>query len=111
MTKRFVMIIDGLDDILDSSEFRANIITGLIRATAEINKIFKKSTLRIKTIILIRDDILNLCRDPNISKIRRDSSIHLSWEIPDDPYDSPLLQLVGKRIESATNGSYSFRQM
>lgn len=110
LDKKFILIIDGLDDILDNSEFKAEIITGLIRAVEEINKVFRKTTLSVKIIILVRDDILNLCRDPNLSKILRDSGIRLSWEIPDDPYDSDLIRLVEKRIDIATNTEHSFRE-
>lgn len=111
LNKKFILIIDGLDDILDSSEFKAEIITGLIRAVEEINRVFRKTTLSIKAIILARDDILNLCRDPNLSKILRDSGIRLSWEISDDPYDSNLISLVEKRIDIATQSQGAFRQM
>lgn len=75
------------------------------------NRVFRKTTLSIKTIILARDDILNLCRDPNLSKILRDSGIRLSWEISDDPYDSNLISLVEKRIDIATQSQGAFRQM
>lgn len=102
--KKFVFIIDGLDDILNNTEFKSDIITGLIRAVDEINRAFKSTTLSIKILILIRDDILSLCRDPNLSKIKRDSSIPLTWEITGDPLSCDLLQLVNKRI-SETAGS------
>lgn len=108
---RFLLIIDGLDDILNNTEFKAEIITGLIRAVDEINRVFKKTTLSIKVLILIRDDILNLCRDPNLSKIVRDSGIRLQWDIPDNPFDSDLLQLVEKRIDDASGSHNSFVQM
>lgn len=111
INSRFLLIIDGLDDILNNTEFKAEIITGLIRAVDEINRVFKKTTLSIKVLILIRDDILNLCRDPNLSKIVRDSGIRLQWDIPGNPFDSDLLQLVEKRIDDASGGHNSFAQM
>lgn len=111
LNARFLLIIDGLDDILNNTEFKAEIITGLIRAVDEINRVFKKTTLSIKVLILIRDDILNLCRDPNLSKIVRDSGIRLQWDITDHPFDSDLLQLVEKRIDDATGSHNSFAQM
>lgn len=111
LNKKFVLIIDGLDDILNSSEFKSEIITGLIRAVEEINRAFKKTTLSIKIIILIRDDILNLCRDPNLSKIIRDSGIRLSWTILGNPYDSNLIKLVSKRIDAVALSENSFEQM
>lgn len=109
--KKFVFIVDGLDDILNNSEFKSEIITGLIRAAEEINRIFKKTTLSVKIIILIRDDILNLCRDPNLSKITRDSSIRLSWAIQDDPYDSDLIALVSKRVDEVSKIKNSFSKV
>lgn len=111
LTKHFLLVIDGLDDILNSTEFKAEIITGLIRAVEDINRAFKNTTLSIKTIVLIRDDILNLCRDPNQSKIVRDSGIRLSWTIQDDPYESDLIKLVEKRVDDVTGVEGSFVQM
>ena len=111
LAKHFLLVIDGLDDILNSTEFKAEIITGLIRAVEDINRAFKTATLSIKAIVLIRDDILNLCRDPNQSKIVRDSGIHLSWTIQDNPYESDLIKLVGKRVDDATGIEGSFVQM
>ena len=105
------MVLDGLDDILNSTEFKAEIITGLIRAVEDINRAFKNTTLSIKTIVLIRDDILNLCRDPNQSKIVRDSGIRLSWTIQDNPYESDLIKLVEKRVDDVTGVEGSFVQM
>lgn len=96
LTKHFLLVIDGLDDILNSTEFKAEIITGLIRAVEDINRAFKNTTLSIKTIVLIRDDILNLCRDPNQSKIVRDSGIRLSWTIQDIKELLEAAELIAK---------------
>lgn len=111
LAKNFLLIVDGLDDILNSAEFKAEIITGLIRAVEDINRVFKKTTLSIKAIVLIRNDILNLCRDPNQSKIVRDSGIHLSWTVQDNPYESELLKLVEKRVDDASGEEGSFLRM
>ncbi len=102
---KFKMIIDGLDDLLANSEFRPEIVTGLIRAVDEINQKFRTTTFSLKIIVLIRSDILDLCRDSNISKIVRDSAIHLSWEVSSNPFDSDLFCLVNRRITqvAATN--------
>ena len=109
---RFVFIIDGVDDILNNSEFKSSIITGLIRAIDQLNAFFAKCTLKIKIILLIRDDILNLCRDPNLNKIYRDSGIRLSWTIPSDtPFNSNLIKLVGKRIDCVSHEDDSFEKV
>lgn len=111
LDNRFVLILDGLDDILNNSEFRSEIITGLIRAVDEINRTFRNTTLSLKCIILIRNDILNLCRDPNLSKIVRDSGIKLSWSLSDNPFDSDLLKLVSKRIDVVTGKENSLSEV
>ncbi len=111
LQKRFILILDGLDDILNNAEYKSEIISGLIRAVEEINRVFRKTTLSIKIIILIRDDILNLCRDPNLSKIRRDSGIRLSWTIQNDPHDSSLIKLVSKRINEVHTSETPFLDM
>lgn len=97
--EKFYFVIDGLDDILQNTEFRQEIITGLLRAADEINRIMNKKTLSLKIVILIRTDVLDICRDPNLSKIVRDSAIKLSWRIDGNTFDSDLLQLVKKRFE------------
>lgn len=111
LTNRFIFIIDGLDDILNNTEFKAEIITGLIRASDIINSSIKKCTINVKIILLIRDDVLNLCRDPNLSKILRDSSIRLNWAIDNNPYESDLLKLVEKRVDIALNEENSLPKL
>lgn len=101
--EKYYLIIDGLDDILTNTEFKSEIITGLLRASDEINRIFSKTTLFLKIIILIRTDVLNICRDANLSKLRRDSMINLTWRIDGDPFVSDLLTLVKKRFDVAWN--------
>lgn len=109
--KDFYYIIDGLDDILHNDEFKSDIITGLIRATDMINRAFNHKTLHVKIILLIRDDIWSLCRDPNLTKIQRDSSIRLNWSINDDVLNSNLLKLVEKRVDLASGEENSLPKM
>lgn len=111
VSRKFIFIIDGLDDILNNSEFKSQIITGLIRAVEEINSYFRKSMLSAKIIVLVREDIINLCRDPNLSKILRDSGIKLSWAIEGSPYESDLVRLVEKRINEITQIPNSFEMV
>lgn len=108
--KKFIFLLDGLDDILQWSEFKPQIITGLIRAADEINRYFQRTTLSIKCIIFIRNDIFTLCRDSNLTNILRDSAIKLSWEIDDDPFESDLLQLVSKRVDAVSGNKNSIKQ-
>lgn len=107
----FVLIIDGLDDILSNDSFEPNIITGLIRAIDELNKQLSHSTINLKIIVLIRNDVLNVCRDSNISKIIRDSGIKLSWKLSNDIYNSDLIKLVEKRFNSSWKTNYTFKEI
>ncbi len=95
---KFRMVFDGLDDILRAKQFNIDIITGLLRAADEINRAFDKKELKFKTIILIRSDIFDLCRDPDISKIRFGSTIDLSWLPNGTLYESNLANLVLARF-------------
>jgi hypothetical protein len=82
-----------LDDALRGKQFSSDIITGLIRAAESIN--YKlRLTLHLKIIILLRSDIFELCRDPDLTKIKRDSTINLSWTKED------LQDIVIKRIKN-----------
>lgn len=96
------LLIDGLDDILSVENFNPKVITGLIRASDEINNYFRKKTLFLKVIIFVRTDVLSVCRDTNFSKILRDSSIELSWKIDDisEASSSRLFQLIKKRFDN-----------
>ena len=97
--KKFRMVLDGLDDILRNKDFSIEIITGLLRAANEINNFFNRKTLNFKIIILIRSDILDKCRDPDISKIKVASEINLSWKPGSSNYDSDLAKLVLARFQ------------
>lgn len=91
--KHFYIIIDGLDDALRGKQFSSDIITGLIRAAENINNQLRL-TIRLKIIILLRSDIYELCRDPDQTKMKRDSAINLSWTRDD------LCNIVIKRIQN-----------
>ncbi|MEG2678231.1 MAG: hypothetical protein RR933_08925, partial [Oscillospiraceae bacterium] len=75
--------------------------TNIVSVSEDINNLFRKETLRLKVLLLIRDDVLSTCRDPNLSKTIRDSAINLSWRIADQPFSSDLLRLVNKRFAIA----------
>lgn len=106
---KFRMVFDGLDDILRNKEMNIEIITGLIRAANEVNRTFGKKALDFKAIILIRTDILDKCRDPDISKIKNGSRINLNWKPDVDLYSSKLGQLILARFNMSGSNYDSFR--
>lgn len=109
--EKFIIFLDGLDDILNNSEYNPNIVAGLIRAADEINTYFCDKTFKFKVNVLIREDIFRLCRDPNMSKIACDSALHLSWEISGDPLESDLIGLVSKRMDIGLGYENSFKDV
>jgi hypothetical protein len=108
----YYLIIDGLDDILINSDrvFQSTVLTGLLRAADEINTKFIHATLHLKILIMMRSDILNLCIDPNLQKIKDDSCINLSWKIDDDIYESDLVKLVEKRLNITNDHQICFEK-
>lgn len=90
--RKFFLIIDGLDDVLRLENFSPDIVTGLLRAISFINKSFSYAEVKVKVVLLMRTDIYELCRDPDLNKIKRDAAINLSWTKDD------LKNIVYKRI-------------
>jgi len=107
---KFYLILDGLDDVLRSMPFNPGIITGLIRAAHDLNKNFMKVSLHFKIIILIREDVLALCRDPDMNKLKP-FQIPTTWAKEDDNYynsDLAGMALLRFREEQAlTDGDFS----
>lgn len=107
---RHYLLIDGLDDILSVEKFEPKVITGLLRASEEINNYFNRGTFYLKVIVFARTDVLSICRDTNFSKILRDSMIELNWKIedPSEAENSRLIQLVKKRFENVWGKEVDF---
>lgn len=68
-------------------------------------------TLKLKIIVLIRTDIMDICRDPNLTKLKRDSAINLSWKVGVNPFSSDLFLLVQRRFEVALNKNIDLEEM
>lgn len=81
---KFLIIIDGLDDMLRFKKERLLMISGLIRAINDLNREFLTIDIPIKIILLAREDILASITDPDLNKIRRDAGITLNWNTKDD---------------------------
>lgn len=77
--KEIVIIIDGLDDILRYKKNKMEIIASLIRSADCVNDKLQAMGKEIKTIILIREDIISMVNDPDLNKIVQDGAIFLSW--------------------------------
>mgnify|MGYP002621593375 CR=1 FL=1 len=81
---KFLLIIDGLDDMLRFKKERLLMISGLIRGINELNRDLSDINATVKIIFLAREDILASVTDPDLNKIRRDAGITLNWNSKDD---------------------------
>jgi hypothetical protein len=77
--QKIIIIIDGLDDILRYKKHKFEIISSLIRSVDYLNDRMLSNKLDIKTILLIREDIICCITDPDLNKIVLDGAISVSW--------------------------------
>lgn len=92
--REIVIIIDGMDDILRYKKNRMEIIASLIRSADYLNDKMLLSNIKIKVIMLIREDIISMVNDPDLNKIIQDGSIYLNW----NNRLSELKKLVNRRF-------------
>lgn len=73
------IVIDGVDDILRFKKNQLNMLASLIRSVDYLNEKFYANNVPIKIILCIREDILASITDPDLNKIKRDSSLLIDW--------------------------------
>lgn len=96
------IIIDGLDDALRGKQRQLDIVSGLVRAADSLNNSFVDIDCPIKFIILARTDVLALCNDPDLNKIKRDSAIQINWyQDVQNPLNSDLMGLLDLRFKTS----------
>lgn len=76
---KFIIIIDGLDDILTTREVQYLSIAALINEVKDLNLFFRKKSMPFKIVVLCRTDIFERLPDANKNKIRRDCSFNFTW--------------------------------
>lgn len=101
---KFLIIIDGLDDMLRFKKEKLVMISALIRAINEMNMQFLDEEIPIKIILLAREDILASVTDPDLNKIKRDAGISISWSNKDEDLKNMInlrFKLLGMSEEEA----------
>lgn len=102
LSKKLLILIDGVDDILRIKKNQLDILSSLIRSVDMINQNFFEKKINIKLLLFIREDIINQITDPDLNKIKRDGAIRLSWVDNTDD----LKQIVELRFKlSESQGS------
>lgn len=123
LSRKLIILIDGADDILRYKKYQLDIISSLIRSIDYLNDLFFGNT-NIKIILFIREDILSSFTDPDLNKIKRDSSITLSWNdaseslkkliclrfqysgIPEDQLEGMWYEIFPKLIKDKDSWTY-----
>lgn len=85
---KYYLVLDGLDNPIRHGRSNAGYIADLINASRLLNNFFAENRIAAKIIILVRDEILMLVPDPNLTKRINDNGISLKWY---DNSRAPLL--------------------
>lgn len=95
-------MIDGLDYVLRDGRNNSPFIADLINAVRQLNIYFHQRGINAKTIILIRNEVLQLVPDPNLTKRMNDNGVQLKWyDNVRSPFDTSLLEIISKRASVA----------
>lgn len=97
---KYYLVIDGLDHPIRNGRSNAQYISDLINSARILNNFFGELKISAKVIILIRDEILAIVPDPNLSKRINDNGILLRWyDNTRSPFDTSLFGIIEKRAE------------
>lgn len=94
----YYLVIDGLDYILREGRNNTPYIADLINAVRQLNIYFASINVGAKVIILIRNEVLQIVPDPNLTKRINDNGVELRWyDNIRSPFDTSLLEVIEKR--------------
>lgn len=99
---KYYLFIDGLDYVLRDGRNNSPFIADLINAVRQLNIYFHQKLVNSKIIILIRNEVLQLVPDPNLTKRINDNGVQLKWyDNVRSPFDTSLLEIISKRAHLA----------
>jgi len=99
---KYYLVIDGLDHPIRNGRSNAGYIADLINASRLLNNFFIERKINAKVIILVRDEILMLVPDPNLTKRINDNGISLKWyDNSRSPLHTSLFRILEKRASLA----------
>ncbi len=101
-----LLVIDGLDDVLNLSDAHLQPLAVLVSETRRLNEAFRKADVRAKIVLLCRTDLFDRLPGSNTNKIRQDYSVRLDWYTP-DPDSSPLWTVANRRASMQVGSAIS----
>lgn len=98
----YYLVLDGLDHPLRKGRSNAPYIADLINSVRYLNIYFQQLGLNAKVIILLRDEVLQIVPDPNLTKRIIDNGVPLTWfENVRSPLETNLLRIIENRASLA----------
>lgn len=106
---KYYLVLDGLDHPIRHGRSNAGYIADLINGSRLLNNFFVEQGIAAKVIILVRDEILMIVPDPNLTKRINDNGISLKWyDNSREPLITSLFGVIEKRAALAgENGAAS----
>lgn len=97
----FIVFYDELDDKFSNETiYKAGIIS-FLNAVDKVNKNLRDVNGNCKVCAVIRSDIANILRAPNVNRIIEDNSIHLNW-CADLSYDTEMFDMLAHKIKRSS---------
>lgn len=98
----YYLVVDGLDYILREGRNNCPYIADLINAVRQLNIYFSAKGVGAKVIMLIRNEVLQIVPDPNLTKRINDNGVELKWyDNVRSPFETSLLEIIQKRARLA----------
>jgi len=99
---KYYLVLDGLDHPIRHGRSNAGYIADLINGSRLLNNFFAEHGIAAKVIILVRDEILMIVPDPNLTKRINDNGISLKWyDNSREPLITSLFSVLEKRAALA----------
>jgi hypothetical protein len=93
--QRFVLVVDGTDEIFTGEPLMYEVLAALIEASSRLNDSFEDMQINAKIVILCRSDLFNRLPGANKNKVRGDCGVELNWfEEAKDVKNSALAALA-----------------
>lgn len=93
------IIFDELDNINDFNNKTYDIFLSLIKLSNDLNQSWKKSNLKMKILVGIREDIYSKLNATYTGKIKEDLGIVLGWGNVEN-VDSPLIKMIYHKMRA-----------
>ena len=96
--RKYIVCVDGLDDIVFRTDNRLRVLGALIEAASDLNSEFEECNKAYKFVVACRSDVLTSIPSANMNKIAQDRAVRLDWyQDIQRPERSTLFALVNRK--------------